>query len=655
MFTSVFRFALLSAFLGSSCWAQQQQPDLTDLNLADLANVQVTSASRKPEDLSTAPAAIYVLTGEAIRQGGFATLPEALRMVPGLYVAQTDDHNWQVSARGFSDVFNNKMLVLVDGRGIYSQFIGGVYWDTLDIPLENIDRVEVIRGPGGTLWGADAVNGVINIVTKNAAEAQGVTVATSVDPEQGYSATVREGGRFWSGLNYYVFGRASYWQPFASPHGGDPANHFGLPQAGLRLDWTVSGTDSVTIEGGAYDGRFRSTRYTSGVVADFLLKGNHALVRWKHTLSERSSTETMAYCDWFTRTPDPGDSRNNCEMELQNEYEISGRHSLIWGGSFFSTGDDLTVASFVFPRRRRNNVASGFAQYGIVVVPKRLRIIGASTLERNGYTGLEYQPQVRAVWTPFRSSTFWTSFSRAVSVPTRAESDVFVKSTIPGAGPGGEDVIFEIAGNSHLQSEHLKAYEGGYRFELSHSLSFDLALYYNQYSNRIVLPETIEMLSNALLIKFQDVNHGTDQSHGGDLSAQWRPVSRWTLSAAVTETRGSPGALEATPKHLFNLQSRLDLPHRVSFDTSLYHCSAVPFGRIADYPNVPSQSVSAFNRVDVGGSWRVRPEWTLGVWGRNLQSDKHLETRDSLLANGAKEVPRSVILKLTWQSKPESK
>src|SRR5437667_271084 len=177
------RSGLAFGLLVASCRAQQ--PDLTDLNLDDLAKVQVTSVSRKSESLTSAPAAIYVLTGETIQQGGFTQLVDALRTIPGLYVAQTDDHYWQVCARGFSDVFNNKMQLLVDSRSQYSQFLGGVYWDGLEIPIENIDRIEVIRGPGGTLWGANAVNGVINIITKPAVDAQGVMVSSSIDPEQG--------------------------------------------------------------------------------------------------------------------------------------------------------------------------------------------------------------------------------------------------------------------------------------------------------------------------------------------------------------------------------------------------------------------------------------------------------------------------------------
>lgn len=265
---------LAMLFLPAVCWAQA---DLTSLNLEDLAKVEVTSASRKSESLSSAPAAIYVLTADAIQQGGFRNLPDALRTVPGLYVAQTDAHIWQISARGFSDLNNNKMLVLVDGRSVYTPLYGGGYWDALDIPVENIDRVEVIRGPGGTLWGANAVNGVINIVTKSASQAEGTLVSASLDKDEGYTATVRYGGSIGSKLGYYIYGRASYWELFQSPTGGNIPNRLMLPQSpasGLdaqrqrfnqrrrrRLRWPVAyhciphePSSHVAIEGKQYPG-----------------------------------------------------------------------------------------------------------------------------------------------------------------------------------------------------------------------------------------------------------------------------------------------------------------------------------------------------------------------------------------------------------------
>ena len=354
-----------------------QQPDLSTLSIEELANIQVTSASKRAESLSGAPAAIYVLTGEEIRRGGFITLPEALRMVPGLYVGRTDSHTWQISTRGFSDLNNNKMLVLVDGRSVYTPQFGSVFWDVLDMPLENIERVEVIRGPGGTLWGANAVNGVINIVTKRAAETQGFMFSGSASPEAGYASTIQYGGRIGSTVTYRIFGRASYWEPLQAASDINLPDYLSLPQAGTRVDWAASRNDNFSIDAGTFDGRFGSTVFNTRIPATFLIKSSHVLARWKHSISDRSSTDTLAYCDWYARYGTPAEMRNTCDLEFQHSYAFNQRHSLIWGGSFFSTGDDLSAdpASFV-PERRRNNVVSAFGQYELAVVPDRLRVIG---------------------------------------------------------------------------------------------------------------------------------------------------------------------------------------------------------------------------------------------------------------------------------------
>lgn len=640
------RILLLPLVFAGPCLCQS---DLSELDLEQLGEVKVTSASRTSENLSTAPAAIYVLSGEAILNGGFRNLPDALRTVPGLYVAQTDAHIWQISARGYSDLYNNKMLVLVDGRSVYTPLYGGVYWDALDIPVENIARVEVIRGPGGTLWGANAVNGVINIVTKQASDAQGTLVSATLDKDEGYTTTVRHGGMLGSKLGYYASGRASYWEPLRGPGGAPIPNRLMLPQAGLRLDWALNEKNVFTLEGGAYDGRIGSTQFLSLTPSTTVLKGNHVLLRWKRQFSNHSSTDTFAYCDWYSRFSLPPDSRNTCDIEFQHNFEWNPRHSLVWGGAFSTTGDNLAANSEMFTRlRRRNSVESAFVQYGFALIPDRLRLIAGTKIEHNGYTGAEYQPQVRAVWTPRHQHTFWASLSRAVRVPSRGESDLNMQMVVPNAGPGGLPVFLDVYGSHELGAEHLHAYEAGYRYE-TNSFKFDLATYYNDYDQRITTRQSMAILPSGVLLDYNYMNAGSAQSHGAEVSAQWRPVERWTLAAAVTETRGSPDALQATPRHLFNVQSRFVATSKLQFETSLYHYGTVPLGRIAEYPTVPLQAVPSFDRLDVGGTWQLSPQWMFGVWGRNLQAPRHVETRNTIFGNVAGQVPRSVEFRLTWQ------
>jgi iron complex outermembrane receptor protein len=385
----------------------------------------------------------------------------------------------------------------------------------------------------------------------------------------------------------------------------------------------------------------------------FVTDDYNAQVRWKRTFSDRSSLDTLAYCDWYNREQFPADGRTTCDVETQHDFEINARNSLIWGAAFNTTKDDLPQDSFfISPVSRRNSVASVFAQYGFVIVPDRLRIIAGSKFEHNGYTGFDYQPQARAVWTPSKSHAFWTSVSRAVRVPSRGERDVTIDQGFPGIGPGGASVVIDIDGSDTLRTETLIAYETGYRFQQK-SFSVDVATYYNQYDRLINTQQTISFIPGELLTSYLYVNQGGAQTHGAEISAQWHPIRRWTIAGGVTETRGSPNALQATPKHLFNLQSQLNLTKKIDFHTSLYHYSEVPLGRIASYVVVPFQSVPEFDRLDVGGDWHLRPEWTLGVWGQNLQSPRHVETRNTLFRDGSGLVPRSVVFKLMWQSKPE--
>lgn len=631
--------------------ADQEAKQAADLDLEQLANVdvKVTSASKKSESLFQAPAAIHVLTGEDIRRGGFATLPEALRMVPGLYVAQSNSHAWQISARGFSGVSNNKMLVLIDGRSVYTPAFGGVYWDMQDVPLENVERIEVIGGPGGALWGANAVNGVINVVTKHTNQTRGAMVSTSYNSDIGYTSTVQFGGQATPALSYRLYGRASYWEPFSSPSGQPLANSFALPQAGMRVDWAASQADTVSVAGSVVNGRFQGSAFLSPVVVGELLKDANVLLRWTHTFSSRSSAETFAYCDWFAHQGFPDEKRNNCNFEFQHNFAFDSRHSLIWGGSFLTTAD---VNTQMQPVRRRARVESGFVQYEYVVVPGHFRVLAGSKFEGNQFSGIEYQPQVRGVWSPNKSHALWGSFSRAVRDPARSESDLdTILSVFP--SPGGT-VTTRIRGNPHLQSERVRAYELGYRFQPKQMISFDLATYYNSYSNLITFATSaVEVVPQGTVITLSALNGtsalgGTAQTHGAVLSVQWRPIQRWMISPSVTETRGSAGATSTTPRHLFQIQSRLDLPRDLYLDAALYHYNALPPQSPPGFP--PVAGVATFNRVDLGLSWRIGPHWTIAAWGRNLQSDRHVETASDFFGGATGAIPRSFALNLVWRS-----
>jgi iron complex outermembrane receptor protein len=409
-------------FILHSAHAQSTYTDLTSQSLEDLMKIDVISASKKSESLFTAPAAIFVITAEDITRGGFSSVPDALRMVPGLYVAQQSAHVWMVSARGFSESFNDKMLVLIDGRIVYSTTFGGVYWDVQDPPLEDIDRIEVIRGPGGTLWGANAVNGVINIITKESAKTQGPQVTASPGVNEGYVARVRYGGSADENFAYRLYGTSNDWLPTVNVAGAENYDTWNISQGGARFDWTISPKDAITFDAEGYSGHIRDTAEIFSPVSppapvDYttVVKGGHILARWKHTYGERASTDVLGYCDWNDRVAViDTDYRTTCDVELQHNYAISNRQSLTVGGGIMTTRDTWPptfTASFLQPSNRYTTYG-GLIQYDVMLIPDTLRVIAGSKFEHNSYTGFEYQPQIRSVWTPNHSNTIWAAVSR---------------------------------------------------------------------------------------------------------------------------------------------------------------------------------------------------------------------------------------------------
>lgn len=652
-----------------------QAKSLEDLDLEQLMNVEVkvTSASKKEERLEQAPAAIFVVTSEDIRRGGFISIPDTLRMVPGLYVARINADWWSVSARGFSDYLNNKMLVLVDGRSVYSPEFGGVEWDQQEIPMEEIERIEVIRGPGGTLWGANATNGVINIITKNAGSTKGFSVATSASPEEGYTTSVTYGGKLARDLSFRAMGKAEYWYPGLTPSGANAFDLWNMSQGGLRLDWKGSANDKLTVDGRGYSGRVHDEEPLFPAPGTpkisffdtFVVKGGHFLSRWRHTFSERSGTDALGYCDWTQRSGPFQESRNTCDVEFQHDYQFCPRHSVIWGGSI------LTTASYkppffqitLNPAARRDTIVSGFAQYEFDVVPDRLRIIGGSKFDHNPYTGFEIQPQIRGVWTPARSHVIWGAVSRAVRTPSEIErDDMFQLVQLPGSVP----TYLTVFGDPNLRSESLRAYEAGYRYQWGSTFSFDADAFYNHYENLINV-DLVNIGTHGTPIVhvnpvFVDIpapweNLGPGQTHGAEVYAKVRAVSRWMLAAGVTEVRGNSMDLNDalnlpitnTPRHQFNLQSRFDITRLLAFDSALYHYGGIPLDPRALF----AQNVHAHNRVDIGVSSHSVAGFAFSIWGRDLATDRHPENLPFLFSTSSSYVQRSVVFSLMWRSSPE--
>ncbi len=630
-----------------------------DLDLEQLANmdVKVTSVSKKEESLSGAPAAVYVVTSEDIARGGFSTLPDVLRMVPGLSVAQVNAHAWSVSARGFDAFPNEKMLVLIDGRSVYTPLYGGVNWDVQEIPLDEIDRIEVIRGPGGTLWGENAINGVINIITKNTEQTQGGHATSSYGQDEGDVAGARFGGRVGERFSYRIYGSAAYWEPFVDAFGNALHNNWDMVQAGTRMEWKLTPKDALTVEMRGYDGQVGDigsvTTPTSQTIANdrYPIRGGDVLGRWEHRFSERSSTSVLGYCDWTDRGDIAfgAESRNTCDLEMQHNFQIKPRHSIIWGTEVRTTSDHTRVTFYnhFTPPDFRATLLSVFGQYEWDAVPNRLKVIGGVKLGHNPYTGLETQPQIRAVWTPHKGHDVWGAVSRAVRIPTRSEEQNFlVSNNIPGPTP----TYFAFVGTPGLKAAVLKAYELGYRFQPGQAFSLDAAVFYNDYQgliDPIVSPRPPIVSQNPpyAIILFSFGNAFPADTHGLEVSAKLRPWRPWLLSVGVTEDRGTSLSMASTPRHQFNVQSRLNLPHGVNFDSAVYHYNGLPPNAL----QVIASSVPTHNRVDAGFSWHTTRGLTVELLGRNLQESRHPESVPTFVAFAeAGEIRRSVVVRVSW-------
>jgi iron complex outermembrane receptor protein len=636
--------------------------DLTSMSMEDLMKIQVTSASKKSESLSAAPAAIFVITAEDIRRGEFSSVPEALRTVPGLYVAQLNSHVWLVTARGFSNVYNDKMLVLIDGRSVYSPTFGGVFWDVQDPPLEDIDRIEVIRGPAGTLWGADAMNGVINIITKTAENTQSLQVVGSAGVNEGYAGRVRYGGKIGDGFAYRIYGTSNDWLPSVDAAGRPNYDEWSITQGGTRVDWTLSQKDILTIDGQGYSGRIRDVvpiftptsaeskqEDSSGVI-----KGGHVLGRWKHAFNDWSDTDLLAYCDWTDRISlSITEFRNTCDVEFQHRYAFTPRHTITWGGSIFTTGDfgKPTFSLSLFPPYSRDTTYSAFLQYDVMLVPDKFRLIAGSKFEHNPYTGFEYQPQIRLVWTPDRQNSIWAAVSRAVRTPNLIDEGIRDRiEQVNPFPPPSEFLLY--SGDTDVKSEILHAFEAGYRYEWKEKFSLDATAYYNDYDGLegLTAPQAPIVNPSPLFIDLPvlTVNELQGaQTHGLELFVKYTPMHRWTLTAGVTELRGTspPGtglpAVDDNPRHEATIQSKLDFSRFVSLDASYF------------YNDTVSGQLPPLNRLDVGFSIRPVHGFTFSAWGKNLQQQRHLEAIPEENLGG--EIRRSVTFKVIWEPGEDAK
>src|SRR5438477_9112458 len=505
-----------------------QRPDsslsaeaLKKLSIEQLMNLQVTSVSKRPERLSQTASAIQVITQQDIRRSGASSLAEALRLATNLQVAQVDSRQWAISARGFNSTAANKLLVLIDGRTVYTPLFSGVFWDVQEVPLQDIDRIEVISGPGATLWGANAVNGVINVITKDAKDTQGFLLSGGGGTEQHGFGTVRYGAALGSHVRARIYGRGFDRDATALPSGQDAADDWHLGQGGFRMDWEASSASRVTLQGDLYDGRIAQD---SG--GDIAVSGGNVIAKWSHTLSERSSLAAHLYCD-RTHRDIPGvfgEDLDTYDVDLQHSARLGARHAVVWGLGYRLINDRVVNSSSVafLPSHVARQWFTGFVQDEIALVPNRLQVALGTKIEHNDYTGFEIQPSGRLNWTLGPSATLWTAVSRAVRTPSRIDRELFVPAQPP----------YFLAGGPDFHSEEELAYEVGYRHQAG-ALSLSLATFYSRYHGLRSLEQDSAPAPTPLVI----ANGQDGESFGAELAATYRFSDRWRLRGGYTDLR----------------------------------------------------------------------------------------------------------------------
>jgi iron complex outermembrane receptor protein len=645
-----------------------QSPDLTQKSLEDLMNIDVTSVSKKAQKTSETAAAVFVISAEEIRRSGALNIPDLLRMVPGLDVAQIDAGKWAISARGFNGQYSNKLLVQIDGRTVYSPVFAGVFWDSQNVPLESIERIEVIRGPGAAVWGSNAVNGVISIITKSAGETQGGSVTAGGGNAGQGPDTIRYGGKTHSLDTYRVYAEGFHINALPTFTGRDGHDDWRLVHGGYRTDTTLSARDSLTTEGEVYLGNAGELVTTIVSLAPPLNAtlamrdryfGWNQLARWNRTISPHSETSLQVYFDRAKRGDPTYDiGVDTFDIDFHRHTAWGARQDIVWGLGYrvSANGASPTLRISFTPQNRLTQLFSIYAQDEITLLPD-LRLSVGARLEHNGYTGFDLEPSVRLAWTPNSRNMVWSAVSGAVRTPARSDRDIRVNfAARPGSiATGNLPMLIGFIGNPNAKNERLTAFEAGFRNSLSGSLSLDSTVFYNRYRDLESTERGAMVLETTpapphLLIPILYGNGLYGETHGIEVFANWKAASHWTLSpgyafyaahlhttASSRDTTTVSGTQGGSPDHQAQLRSSISLPWNLQWNASAYFVN-----------RLPAQSIPSYTRLDSGLTWRAGEHFSIILAGQNLLRDFHPEYSgpDSSVQSGL--MRRNAYAKIAW-------
>ncbi len=665
-FRILFIFAL--SFLLTESKATGEEPVLTfaKMNLRDLINMKITSVSKRKEKFFDAASAIYVITQEDIRRSGATSIMEALRMAPGLQVGHFSSNVWAISSRGFNQNLSARLLVLIDGRSVYSNVFNGVNWNEQDTMLEDIDRIEVIRGPGATLWGSNAVNGVINIITKNSGKTQKLLASGVAGDEEEGITSIRYGGKLENGINYRVFGKYFNRDTFSDFQKQEAFDDWEVSRGGFRFDWERSENNSFTLQGDYYDGR-AGRRSVNEVISltspttvnrNFFtdINGGNILGRWNHKFQDRSEMTVQFYYDREVRQSiDFFNSVVNVfDADIQHQFDWGSKHKIVWGAQSRTIADsiDNTFSLEFTPNGSRFYTnASAFFQDTYSIIPNELEFTFGSKFEVTEFAGFQWEPNMRLAWAPDSKQRVWGAISRAARIPSRLDDSPGGRIRL-GVVPLADGTPLEISlfSDPDEQAEISWTYEIGYRVQPTEKILVDIAGFYSQHDDLFstatgtAFVETSPQPTHIVSPIFS--GHGNEaQTIGLETAIKWEVFDYWKLNAAFTYLNidFSPDSNDTEgndPKFQFNFRSYLDLSHNFEFDTMVYFVD-----------ELTNQDVPRYTRVDLRLGWRPDKNLELSLVGQNLQDDQHPEFREGRNVNitASTETPRSFYGKATWR------
>ena len=620
--------------------------DLTDLSFEELLSVEVTSVAKKPQAVDEAPAAVFVISQEDIRKIGATTIPELLRFVPGLEVASLDANNTAVSARGFNARYSNKLLVLIDGRAIYQSVLSGIFWDQHMTPVEDIDRIEIIRGPGATLYGANAVNGVINIVTKHAADTLGgfATAKGGVTTVTGQGSgrfMARQGMRLGDrgAMRLYVSGIDT---PSHVDVSGDPINDGTRAiQTGLRLDWEPNDRDAFTFQGDYQAREFDATAFINpGDIAPTTVpehaKSFNVLGRWSRSWSKDNKFTAQAYIDFLERSEVGLDFEiTTVDLDISHYFSLSERIAVTWGAGYRSVEDNVVttgaILSYLVPSLR-TDLFNAYVQQDISFFDEHLRVSAGSKFEHNDFTGFEIQPSIRAIWVGHDDWSVWAAISRAVRTPSRLETSFALNiGTIPPPPGGGLPIQLALAGNPFLQVEDLLAYEMGWRREWGSDFKIDINAYFQDYQNLIVITQLPPTIVTAPLgpggapipvlidVDLTTANGREGEVYGLEASVDWRPTDWWRVKLAgdvkdynfIDTDAGAAGVMQSlsgdSPTYQVSVRSDFDIYDNLNATLLVKRVGALQ-----------ESATDAYTDLDIRVGFRVTSRLEITLLAENL-------------------------------------